>query len=111
MQMVAAVILWEHARRVAWIAQNLIKVDHRIKCAAASDPGIDGLALGLALRRVVTRQKIRSFIWQQGASEYLEPSSMCAQDKLFVTSDHALGSYSFRWITTRNRRTCNVVDA
>src|ERR1700682_4653046 len=49
MQMVPAVVLWQHARGVTRVTQGLFKVDHGIKGAAAADPRVDGLALGLAL--------------------------------------------------------------
>src|SRR5882757_11135236 len=52
MEVIAAVELWQQSRRVAWIPQYRVKVDHAVEFTCVANPLIDLLAHSLFVGRV-----------------------------------------------------------
>src|SRR5689334_18954381 len=90
--MVAAIVHGQDSRRVGWVAQDGIKINHAVIGSARADKFVYRLALGLALRREVSG----SFKWCQGATHDFEPLLMRARDHLPVPGDDLVGGHGLR---------------
>src|SRR5947209_12279981 len=74
MEVVTAVVSREKARWNAGVLHRLVEIDHCVECLAGTNPGINCLALHLHIQR-------RTFVaseWQNGATEYFEPTPVSA---------------------------------
>ena len=91
MQVIAAVVDRQHARRMLGIAHALVEVDHRIERAAVPDPCIHRLPHRLARRRPGAHQEGLVLEWRQRAAEDLDAARMRPQRHLLQTGDHLLG--------------------
>src|SRR5437879_128128 len=84
-KVVAAVVDRQHAGRMVRIAQGLVEVDDRVEGAAVADPGVDRLALGLALRGPGAGKKRLVLERRQGAAEHLDAACLGTHRELLQT--------------------------
>ena len=91
MQVIAAVVDRQHARRMFGIAHALVEVDNGIERAAVPDPGIHRLPHRLARRRPGTDQEGLVLERRQRAAEDLNAARMRPQRHLLQPGDHLLG--------------------
>ena len=73
------------------IAQRFVEVDDRVEGAAVADPGVDRLALGLALRGPGAGKKRLVLERRQGAAEHLDAACLGTHRELLQAGDHLLG--------------------
>src|SRR5579863_4286912 len=88
MQMVAAVVRREQLVRMLGIADDAIKVDHRIEMARGPDPLVDGLAVSLTERaRMVVA---RSNVGGDRRANNAQAVSVRSRDDLLIRGKNAL---------------------
>src|SRR5947209_17001538 len=97
--MVAAVVGGQQPRRMAWVAQHLVEIDHRVELTAATDPRVDLLTHGLLVGREKAdrrRTKERVLERRDRRSDDPNPVPAGARDQLTIAGDDALRAHAFR---------------
>src|SRR5260370_2700571 len=82
-EVMAAIVARQHARRMLRVAQGPVEVDHCIESPAFADPLVDRLARLLAYRRPCPGQEGFILERRQGGAEDLDTGSPSTHPTLF----------------------------
>src|SRR6266481_1985926 len=114
MQVVSAVICMKQLRRMAWVTQDRIEIDHTIEFTTAANPVVNLLTHGFPLGSIKSGNQPfegRVLKWRVCRPNDTNPVSMATRDELTIAGDDVLITDLFIWRSERECREKDVIDA